>query len=145
MASGNGTVNKVILIGRLGQDPELKYTPSGAAVTNFSVATNSVWKDSDGNRKEQTEWHRVVMWRRLAEVAGEYLKKGSRVYIEGSLRTRSWDDKDGNKRYMTEIMVDTFTMLDNKGDSGGAAQGPAPAPAVEESSESAPEDDDLPF
>ena len=103
MAYSRGSVNKVILVGNVGQDPELKYTPSGAAVTNFSVATNEVWKDNDGNQQERTEWHRIVLWRKLAEVAGEWLKKGKKVYIEGKLQTRSWEDKDGVKRYTTEI------------------------------------------
>jgi len=102
MATGRGSVNKVILVGNLGADPELKYTPSGAAVTTLSLATNEMWKDDQGNRQERTEWHRVVLWRRWAEVAGEYLKKGSKIYIEGRLQTRSWEDKDGIKRYMTE-------------------------------------------
>jgi len=142
MATGGGTVNKVILVGRLGQDPELKYTPSGAAVTNFSVATNEVWKDPDGNKKERTEWHRVVMWRKLAEIAGEYLKKGSKVYIEGNLRTRSWE-KDGVKRYTTEVYGETLAMLDGKSNDGASA-----SQAVEEPpppAESAQEEDDLPF
>ena len=98
MAYSKGSVNKVILVGNLGQDPELRYTPSGAAVTNFSIATNEVWKDKDGNQQDRTEWHRVVLWTRLAEIAGEYLKKGSKVYIEGRLQTRSWEDKEGVKK-----------------------------------------------
>ena len=145
MATGGGTVNKVILIGHLGQDPELKYTPSGAAVTNFSLATNEYWKDSDGNRKDHTEWHRIVMWRKLAEIAGEYLKKGSKVYIEGSLRTRSWEDKDGVKRYTTEIQADSMTMLDRKQE-GGPQQSSAPqADTVAEPAKNSSDEDDLPF
>ncbi len=144
MAVGRGSVNKVILVGHLGQDPELKYTPSGAAVTNFTLATNETWKDTDGNRQERTEWHRIVMWRRLAEIAGEYLKKGSKVYIEGRLQTRSWEDKDGNKRYMTEVVADNMTMLDTKGTSEKAEAPPkelVEEPPVAET----PEEDDLPF
>lgn len=146
MATGRGTVNKVILLGRLGQDPELKYTPSGAAVANFSVATNEVWKDGDGNKKERTDWHRVVLWRKQAELAGEYLKKGSRVYIEGKLQTRSWDDKDGNKRYMTEVVGDTMTFVDTKVE-GSVPETPAsPAPQAAEGEPPAMSDeDDLPF
>lgn len=154
MAYSRGSVNKVILIGNLGQDPELKYTPSGAAVTNFSIATKEVWKDNDGNQQERTEWHRIVLWRKLAEIAGEWLKKGKKVYIEGKLQTRSWEDKDGVKRYTTEIVGDTMTMLDAKGDGAGGsadADGSAtadappkvesPSPADADSSE----EDDLPF
>ncbi len=138
-----GSVNKVILIGNLGQDPELKYTPSGAAVTTLSMATSENWKDKDGNRQEKTEWHRVVLWRRLAEVAGEYLKKGSKIYIEGRLQTRSWDDKDGNKRYTTEIVGDNMTMLDSKGDGGSSRSADAPPPMETPAANAA--EDDLPF
>lgn len=145
MATGGGTVNKVILIGHLGQDPELKYTPSGAAVTNFSLATNEYWKDSDGNRKERTEWHRIVLWRKLAEIAGEYLKKGSKVYIEGSLRTRTWDDKDGVKRYTTEVQADTLTMLDRKQEGGTQQSSAPPADTVAEPAKNGSDEDDLPF
>ncbi len=147
MATGMGTVNKVILVGRLGQDPELKYTPSGAAVTNFSVATNEVWKDEQGNKKDRTEWHRVVLWRRLAEIAGEYLKKGSRVYLEGKLQTRTWEDKDGIKRYTTEVIANIMTMLDTKAESGRAAAPPPPAEvdAPPPTDAEVKEEDDLPF
>lgn len=147
MAVGKGTVNKVILLGRLGQDPELRYTPSGAAVTNFSVATNEVWKDNDGNKQERTEWIRVVLWRKQAEIAGEFLKKGSRVYIEGRLQTRSWDDKEGTKRYTTEVVADTMQLVDPKAGSERGAEATPPT-VLEESppsdAESA-EEDDLPF
>lgn len=147
MATGKGTVNRVILLGRLGQDPELRYTPSGAAVTTLSVATNEVWKDSDGNKQERTEWHRIVLWRKLAEIAGEFLKKGSRVYIEGRLQTRSWEDKEGVKRYMTEVIADTMTMMDTKAESERAAEVPPPieteGPPPEESEPT--EEDNLPF
>ncbi|MXW77884.1 MAG: single-stranded DNA-binding protein, partial [Gemmatimonadetes bacterium] len=98
-------VNKVILIGNLGSDPEVKYTPDGVPVANFSLATNESWNDKDGQRQERTEWHRLVLWRRQAEVAQQYLKKGAKIYVEGKLQTRSWDDQSGQKRYMTEVVV----------------------------------------
>ncbi|MFQ5753740.1 MAG: single-stranded DNA-binding protein [bacterium] len=147
MAYSRGSVNKVILLGNLGQDPELRYTPSGAAVTTLSVATNEVWKDNDGNKQERTEWHRVVLWRKQAELAGEYLKKGSKIYIEGRLQTRSWEDKDGNKRYTTEIIGDTLTMLDSKAESGQATEVQPPSDVQEPppSESAATEEDDLPF
>ena len=111
-------VNKVILIGRLGQDVELKHTPSGAAVANFSLATSETWNDkSSGQKQERTEWHRVVFWGKLAELANQFLSKGSQCYVEGSLQTRSWDDKDGNKKYTTEINGKSLQFLDKKGDS----------------------------
>ena len=146
MATGRGSVNKVILIGNLGSDPELKYTPSGAAVTNFNVATNEVWNDKDGNKQERTEWHRVVLWRKLAEIAGEYLKKGSKVYLEGRLQTRSWEDKDGVKRYTTEVVADNMTMLDAKGEGGSSGASSASPPETEAppAADSGAEDD-LPF
>lgn len=105
------SVNKVILVGHLGRDPELRYLTNGDAVANFSVATSESWKDKSGEKKEQTEWHRIVMFRRLAEIAGEYLKKGAAVYIEGRLQTREWQDKEGNKRQSTEIVADRLQML----------------------------------
>ena len=111
-------INKVILVGNLGQDPELRYTGTGTAVCNMRVATNEAYKDADGNMVEKTEWHSVVAWGRLGEICAEYLKKGSQVYFEGSLQTRSWDDKDGNTRYTTEIKVREMMML---GGRGGAA------------------------
>ena len=113
-------VNKVIIVGRLGKDPELTYTPGGAAVCKFSVATSEDWKDKDtGEKQERTEWHRIVAWRRLGEVCGEFLHKGKEVYIEGKLQTRSWDDRDGNKRYMTEIVASSMQMLgSSKPDAG---------------------------
>ena len=115
-------VNKVILIGNLGQDPETKSLPSGSAVTNIRVATTEGWKDKQtGEKKEVTEWHTVVFFDRLAEIAGQYLKKGSKVYIEGSLRTRKWQDKNGNDRYTTEVRANDMQMLDSKG--GGAGGG----------------------
>ena len=119
-------VNKVIIVGNLGQDPETRYMPSGSAVTNFTVATNESWKDKQtGEQKERTEWHRVSMFNRLAEVAAEYLRKGSQVYIEGKLRTRKWQGKDGSDRYTTEIIADEMQMLGGRGggDFGGGSQG----------------------
>ncbi|NND36901.1 MAG: single-stranded DNA-binding protein [Gammaproteobacteria bacterium] len=147
-------VNKVILVGNLGSDPETKYMPSGSALTNLSVATTDSWKDKQtGERVEKTEWHRVVMFDRLAEIAGEYLKKGSQVYIEGQLQTRKWQERDGNDRYTTEIRARDMQMLGGRGGSGGDFAGgggyqgggqraakPAAAPQPE------PEfDDDIPF
>ncbi len=108
-------VNKVILIGNLGQDPELRYTGNGTAVCNLRIATNESYKDQEGQLVEKTEWHSVVAWSRLAEICGEYLKKGSRVYFEGSLQTRSWEDRDGNTRYTTEIKAREMMMLDSRG------------------------------
>ncbi|MGB5258348.1 MAG: single-stranded DNA-binding protein [Woeseiaceae bacterium] len=113
-------VNKVIIVGNLGQDPETRYMPSGSAVTNFTVATNESWKDKQtGEQKDRTEWHRVAMFNRLAEIAAEYLRKGSQVYIEGKLRTRKWQGQDGNDRYTTEIIADEMQMLGGRGEGGG--------------------------
>ena len=144
-----GTVNKVILIGRLGQDPEVKYTASGTAVVNVSIATNTSYKGQDGNTVENTEWNRVVAWRRLAEVIGQYAKKGSRIYVEGRLVTRSWEDQNGNKRYTTEVIADSMQFLDSarSGDSsqsGGSYE--PPPPSNENIAEPMPDEgDDLPF
>src|SRR5215813_27944 len=112
------SVNKVILIGNLGRDPEVRYMPEGGAVTNVSIATTDTWKDKSGERQERTEWHRVAFFGRLAEVAGEYLKKGSQVYVEGSLRTRKWQDKEGQDRYSTEIRGDVMQMLGSRAGAG---------------------------
>lgn len=106
-------INKVILVGRLGRDPEVRYTPSGVTVANFSIATSEEWKDKNtGQKQERTEWHRIVAWRRLGEICGEYLRKGKQVYIEGKIQTRSWEDRDGNKKYTTEIIAQSMQMLD---------------------------------
>ncbi|MFZ5758934.1 MAG: single-stranded DNA-binding protein [Thermodesulfobacteriota bacterium] len=123
-------INKAILIGNLGSDPEIRYTQSGTAVANFSVATTEKWKGQDGQVQEQTEWHRIVAFARLAEICGEYLSKGSKVYIEGRIQTRSWDDKDGNKRYTTEIVAREMKMLSAKGGAGssGSQYGDEPPP-----------------
>ncbi|MCW8893378.1 MAG: single-stranded DNA-binding protein, partial [Deltaproteobacteria bacterium] len=110
------SVNKVILVGNLGKDPELRYTPSGTAVATFSIATTERYKDREGNRQEKTEWHNIVAWRQLAEICGKYLHKGKQVYIEGKIQTRSYDDRDGNKRYITEIVVDQMQMLGSRDD-----------------------------
>lgn len=114
-------INKVIIIGNVGQAPEVKYMPSGGAVTNISVATSETWKDkSTGQPQERTEWHRIVFYNRLGEIAGEYLKKGSKVYIEGSLRTRKWQAQDGTDRYTTEIVANEMQMLDGRPDTGSS-------------------------
>ncbi len=136
------SLNKVMLIGNLGKDPELKYTPSGVAVATFSMATSEQWKDQDGNAQERTEWHNIVAWRKLAEIVGEYMKKGKKVYVEGKLQTRNYE-KDGVKRYITEIVADQIIMLDGAGQrstgSGSVSEEAAPV------SSDAPKDDDLPF
>lgn len=141
-------VNKVILVGNLGADPELRYTPAGSPVATFNVATSETWKDKDGNAQERTEWHRIVVWNKLAEVAGEYLKKGSQVYLEGRLTTRNWQDKDGVKRYTTEIVAQTFLMLGRKAE-GGAGREPAEAPPEPDEAAAGPSskvtEEDLPF
>lgn len=159
-------VNKVIIVGNLGQEPETRYMPSGGAVTNISIATSESWKDkSSGQMQERTEWHRVVFFNRLAEIAGEYLKKGSKVYIEGSLRTRKWQDQSGSDRYTTEIVANEMQMLDSRGsgqagDTGGfegydqmpeahgsgakPSQSSAPSPASQSPAVSDFEDD-IPF
>lgn len=115
------SVNKVILVGNLGKDPELRYTPSGAAVATFSLATTNPFKDKEGNK--QTEWHNIVAWRQLAEICGKFLHKGKQVYIEGRIQTRSYDDRDGNKRYITEIVADQMQMLGSRDDQGGGGYG----------------------
>lgn len=135
------SLNKVQLIGNLGKDPELKYTSAGVAVATFSIATSDSWKDQEGNTQERTEWHNIVAWRKLAEICGEWLKKGKRVYIEGRLQTRNYE-KDGVKRYITEIVADQLIMLDGapRSTNGGETETPASA------SETVPaKEDDLPF
>jgi single-strand DNA-binding protein len=136
-----GSVNKVILVGNLGADPESRFTPTNAQVVNFSIATSESWKDSNGEQQEKTEWHRIVMWRALAETAAKYLKKGSKVYIEGKLQTRSWDDQSGQKRYTTEVVAHSMEMLDSRRDDSQDSQEQY-EPAV--SGGNSP-DDDLPF
>jgi single-strand DNA-binding protein len=162
MAKG---INKVILIGNMGAEPETRYLPSGGAVTNIRLATSESWKDKNtGQQQERTEWHRVVFFNRLAEIAGEYLHKGSKVYIEGALRTRKWQDKEGRDQYTTEIVANEMQMLDSRGAGGGGAsvsgdydsgggfapeprQAPARAPAAAPARNDDPPawDDDIPF
>ncbi|MCP5286516.1 MAG: single-stranded DNA-binding protein [Burkholderiaceae bacterium] len=164
------SVNKVILIGNLGRDPEVRYAPSGSAICNVTIATSRQWKNKDsGERQEETEWHRVVFYDRLAEIAGEYLKKGKSVYVEGRLKTRKWTDKDGVEKYTTEIVAQEMTMLGGReggggggygGDEGGsmgesrdsrparsapAPRAPAPKPAPKSSTGFDDMDDDIPF
>ncbi len=151
-----GSVNKVILVGNLGRDAELRYTPGGAAVATINMATTEVWNDKAGQRQEKTEWHRVVLWGKTAESLNEYLTKGKQIYVEGRLQTRQWDDKDGNKRYTTEIRGDRVVLLGGGGGGrGGMARGgsdestggghaPAPAPAPD-SPDQPLTDDDIPF
>lgn len=117
------SINKVILIGNLGRDPELRYTQGGSAVTNFSVATNERWKDKDGNNQERTEWHRVIVWGRSAENCAQYLQKGSTVYVEGRLQTNEWEDKEGIKRKTTEVIARDVQFMSNRGGGGGASGG----------------------
>ncbi|HXZ97467.1 MAG TPA: single-stranded DNA-binding protein [Burkholderiales bacterium] len=123
------SVNKVIIIGNLGRDPDVRYMPDGGAVANISVATTDTWKDKSGEKQERTEWHRVAFFGKLAEIAGEYLKKGSQVYVEGSLRTRKWQDKEGQERYTTEIVADRMQMLGSR--AGGSEPMTREAPAKE--------------
>ena len=157
------SVNKVILIGRLGKDPETRYMTSGEAVTNATLATSENWKDKSGEKQEKTEWHNLVFYRRLAEIAGEYLKKGSQIYVEGKLQTRKWQTKEGQDRYTTEIVVNEMTMLGGKSTGGSfevvenksaapASGGAAPAKAASAASTGSAQgrsfdnfDDDIPF
>lgn len=150
------SVNKVILVGNLGKDPEVKYTPSGTAVAKFSIATSNRYKDKNDQWQEQTEWHNVVAWARLAEIAGEYLKKGNKVYVEGRLQTRSWDDKNTNqKKYMTEVVVNDLVLLGGRGEAAGDDGGRARAASTTNFDQRVPEpehanagpitDEDIPF
>jgi single-strand DNA-binding protein len=147
-----GTVNKVILIGRLGKDPEIRSTPSGTSVAKFSIATDERWTDKSGEKQERTEWHNIVAWGKLAEICGQYLRKGKLVYIDGSIRTDSWDDKEtGQKKYRTEIVANNMQMLDRKGDdeAGGGGGGGSYAGARRGSGSSQPsqmeDDEEVPF
>ena len=138
-------INKVILVGNVGKDPEVRHLDSGVAVTTFSLATSETYKNKEGQKVTNTEWHNVVLWRGLAEVAEKYVKKGNPLYIEGKIRTRSWDDKDGNKRYTTEIIADVMQMLGSKQSSeDAAASAPENSSAVDIDKMPA-EEDDLPF
>ena len=150
MAYGRGSVNKVTLLGRLGKDPDLRYTPSGTAVANFSMATDMVWKDQEGNQQQKTEWHRIVAWKKTAEIANNYLKKGRQVYIEGRLQTRSWTDKNDVIRYTTEVIVDNLVLIGSKTERAEETID-VPPPAADEfepgepEGAPAPSEDDLPF
>ena len=145
-------VNKVILVGRLGKDPEVRHLESGAAVANFSIATSETYKDKQGNKQETTEWHNIVLWRGLAEIAEKYLTKGNLVYIEGKLKTRNWQDKDGNTRYTTEVVGDNMTMLGSKNDGDNSSSNANQSARSNTSNQAAEkvelekdESDDLPF
>lgn len=143
------SVNKVILVGNLGKDPELRYTASGTAVATFSLATTERYKDREGTQQEKTEWHNIVAWRQLAEICGKYLHKGKQVFIEGKIQSRSYDDRDGNKRYITEIVADQMQMLGRAGDDSGRSnqtipQGPEPTVSSFDDPQGNP-DDDIPF
>ena len=140
-------VNRVTLIGRLGRDPEVRYASSGASVTSFSLATSERWADSEGNRQERTEWHNIVVFGKLAEICGRFLKKGKLVYIEGRLQTRDWDDRDGNKRRTTEVVATGMQMLDSKSDEAqGVGEGEGTRPQRDQDPmEGGITDDDIPF
>ena len=139
-------INKVILIGNLGGDPEVRYTPSGVAVAQFNIATSEEWKDKDsGEKRERTEWHRIVAWRRLGEICGEYLSKGQQVYVEGRIQTNTWEDKEGNKRYTTEIIANTVQFLGRR-ESSESARPRSTSPADYQGMPAqGPADDDIPF
>jgi len=137
-------INKVILVGNLGRDPELRHTKTGTAVANLSIATSETWSDKDGAKQERTEWHRIVLWDKLAEIAQKYLSKGRQVYLEGRLQTRVWKDSDGEKRYTTEIRGDQLVMLGGKGDQPQASAPTGNAPGSPQEPFQA-NDDDVPF
>jgi single-strand DNA-binding protein len=148
------SVNKVILVGRLGRDPETRYTSSGQAVCNFTLATDETYKDRAGERQKRTEWHRIVVWAKQAEIAQQYLRKGSLVYLEGRIQTRQWDDREGQKRTTTEIVATNFRMLGGRGDATAAAGGGAgtdadvqsqPSSTSEDVAGPEPSDEDIPF
>ena len=143
------SVNKAILVGNLGKDPELRYTPSGTAVCTFSLATSERFKNKQGEQQERTEWHNIVVWAGLAEICGKYLTKGKQVYIEGRIQNRSYDDRDGNKRYISEIVANEMQMLSRSGDQGGGGGSRPPIPSEEPSASSQEPpfnpDDDIPF
>ncbi len=141
------SVNKAILIGRLGKDPEMTYTPSGTAVCKFSLATNRSWKGQDGQKQEQTTWHNIVAWGKTGEIIKQYLTKGREVYIEGRIDNRSYDDKDGNKKWFSEVVVENFRFIGGRGDDApsGPSGSSSPPPSGPPPSGSASDDDDLPF
>jgi single-strand DNA-binding protein len=136
------SVNRVILIGRLGKDPEIKYTPSGVALAKFSLATDESYNDAEGNLQNQTEWHNIVVWKKQAEIAVQYLKKGTLVFLEGRIKTRSWDDPQGGKKYMTEIIASRFVMLSSKSE---GVENLKPLPVVPTQPPAPEEEEDLPF
>lgn len=139
-------INKAIIVGNLGADPEIRYTQSGSPVATFNVATTERWRDQEGNQQESTEWHRIVAWRKLAEICGEYLHKGSRVYIEGKIQTRKWQDQSGNDRYTTEIVAREMKMLDRRESGGSSSSGSSQEKSYPESSSSYHDmGDDVPF
>ena len=139
-------INKAIIVGNLGADPEIRYTQNGAPVATFNVATTERWRDQEGNQQESTEWHRIVAWRKLAEICGEYLHKGSRVYIEGKIQTRKWQDQSGNDRYSTEIVAREMKMLDRRESGAGSSAGPSQDRSSSEPSSSYQDmGDDVPF
>ena len=142
MASG---LNKAILIGNLGRDPEVRYTPSGVAVANFSIATSETWTNKDGEKETRTEWHRIVAFGRLGEICGEYLSKGRQIYIEGRIQTRDWEDREGIKRYTTEIVANQMLMLGTRDQAESARSGDAPSPDFSGTQDPAQDDDDIPF
>jgi single-strand DNA-binding protein len=137
-------VNKAILVGRLGADPEVRYTPDGTMITNFRMATDEQWKDKNGEKVQKTEWHRIVTYRKLAEICGKYLHKGSLVYVEGRIQTRAWDDKEGVKRYTTEISASDMRMLDSKGQRGGDESSEEP-PISRTGADAHLSEEDVPF
>jgi single-strand DNA-binding protein len=148
------SVNKVILVGRLGRDPETRYTSSGQAVCNFTLATDETYKDRAGERQKRTEWHRIVVWAKQAEIAQQYLHKGSLIYLEGRIQTRQWDDREGQKRTTVEIVATNFRMLGGRGDASAAAAGagggaeaeaPTPVTSAEDAPNPEPSDEDIPF
>tara|TARA_B100001105_G_scaffold174299_1_gene140452 strand:- start:1833 stop:2276 length:444 start_codon:yes stop_codon:yes gene_type:complete len=144
-----GSVNKIVLVGHLGADPESRFTPSGVAVSTFNMATNESWKNKEGEYEDRTEWHRIVLYGKAAETASEYMKKGQLAYVEGRIRTRSWEDKDGMTRYTTEVLGDRFTMLGRKSENKSTAPAEAGAGASASAGAGAGggggDDDDLPF
>jgi single-strand DNA-binding protein len=145
------SLNKVMLIGRLGKDPDIRYTQDGSPVANFSLATSEMWTDKNGTRQERTEWHNIVAWRKLADLSKRYLAKGRQVYVEGRLQTREWDDRDGNKRRTTEVVASQMVLLGSRPEGGEAASAPSPVPyrapaeAEEPSGGAGITDDDIPF
>lgn len=139
------SVNKVILVGRLGKDPEVKYTQGGAAVARFSLATDEMWKDQSGEKQQKTEWHNIVAWSKLAEICGQYLAKGRLVYIEGRLQTRNWEDKDGNKRTTTEIRADNMVMLGGRPEGDRQEKSASATPPSDTHGDTEITDNDIPF